>query len=129
MTTTDKTGLEIEEHGTTLIVRINGGKHALLSPDIASQLGKLVHRADKDPNIHAVVFTGAHPDRFLSHADVAWLQEGGVGFPPINTRVAGIVSRMARVINKCGRGRRSVAGVRGLPRDPLRHGAVACGTT
>ena len=24
MTTTDKTGLEIEEHGTTLIVRING---------------------------------------------------------------------------------------------------------
>ena len=46
------------------------------------------------------MFTGAHPDRFLSHADVAWLQEGGVGFPPINTRVAGIVSRMARVINK-----------------------------
>ena len=100
MTTTDKTGLEIEEHGTTLIVRINGGQHALLSPDIATQLGKLVDRADKDPNIHAVVFTGAHPDRFLSHADVAWLQEGGVGFPPINTRVAGIVSRMARVINK-----------------------------
>src|SRR5437763_10728838 len=100
MTTTDKTGLEIEEHGTTLIVRINGGKHALLSPDIAAQLGKLVERADKDPYIHAVVFTGAHPDRFLSHADVAWLQKGGVGFPPINTRVAGIVSRMARVINK-----------------------------
>src|SRR6266513_3763894 len=100
MKTTGKTGLEIDEHGTTLIVRINGGKHALLSPDIASQLGKLVDRADKDPNIHAVVFTGAHPDRFLSHADVAWLQEGGVGFPPINTRVAGIVSRMARVINK-----------------------------
>jgi enoyl-CoA hydratase/carnithine racemase len=97
MTTTDKTGLEIEEHGTTLIVRINGGQHALLSPDIATQLGKLVDRADKDPNIHAVVFTGAHPDRFLSHADVAWLQEGGVGFPPINTRVAGIVSRMARL--------------------------------
>src|SRR5438874_9514499 len=100
MTAKDRTGLEIDEHGTTLIVRINGGKHALLTPDIASQLGKLVDRADKDPNIHAVVFTGAHPDRFLSHADVAWLQEGGVGFPPINTRIAGIVSRMARVINK-----------------------------
>src|SRR5947207_8286795 len=96
----DKIGLTIDEHGTTLIVRINGGKHALLTPDIASQLGTLVDRADKDPNIHAVVFTGAHPDRFLSHADVAWLQEGGVGFPPINTRVAGIVSRKARGINK-----------------------------
>src|SRR5438067_9240778 len=100
MTAKDRTGLEIDEHGTTLIVRIDGGKHALLTPDIAAQLGKLVDRADKDPNIHAVVFTGAHPDRFLSHADVAWLQEGGVGFPPINTRIAGIVSRMARVINR-----------------------------
>ena len=100
MTAKDKTGLEIDERGTTLIVRINGGKHALFSQDIATQLGKLVDSADKDPNIHAVVFTGAHPDRFLSHADVAWLQEGGVGFPPINTRVARIVSRMARVINK-----------------------------
>ena len=49
MTTTDKTGLEIEEHGATQIVRINGGKHAVLSPDIASQLGTLVDRADKDP--------------------------------------------------------------------------------
>src|SRR5216117_4296079 len=29
-----------------------------------------------------------------------WLQQGGVGFPPINTRIAGIVSRMARLINK-----------------------------
>jgi enoyl-CoA hydratase/carnithine racemase len=100
MTAKDKTGLEIDEHGTALIVRINGRKHALLTPDIASQLGTLVDRADKDSNIHAVVFTGGHPDRFLSHADVAWLQEGGVGFPPINTGVAGIVSRMARVINK-----------------------------
>src|SRR5438067_9021810 len=100
MTATGNTGLEIDERGTTLIVRINGGKHALFTQDIAAQLGQLVDRADKDPNIHAVVFTGAHPDRFLSHADVAWLQEGGVGFPPINTRVAGIVSRMARVINK-----------------------------
>src|SRR5436190_6243044 len=100
MTAKDKTGLEIDERGTTLIVRINGGKHALFSQDIATQLGKLVDRADKDPNIRAVVFTGTHPDRFLSHSDVVWLQEGGVGFPPINTGFAGIVSRMARLINK-----------------------------
>jgi len=70
MTSEDKTGLEIEEHGTTLIVRIDGGEHALLDPGMAAQLGRLVDRADKDPSIHAVVFTGAHPDRFLSHADI-----------------------------------------------------------
>ena len=100
MTSEDKTGLEIEERGTTLIVRINGGKHALLDPDMAAQLGKLVDKADKDPSIRAVVFTGAHPDRFLSHADITWLQEGGVGFPPINTRIAGVVFRTASLINK-----------------------------
>ena len=100
MTSKDKTGLDIEEHGTTLIVRINGGKHALFDQEITAQLGKLVDKADKDPNVHAVVFTGTHPDRFLSHSDVTWLQEGGVGFPPINTRIAGVVSRMARLINR-----------------------------
>jgi enoyl-CoA hydratase/carnithine racemase len=96
----DKTGLEIQEHGTTLIVRINGGKHALFSEDIAAQLGKLVNKVDKDPDVHAVVFTGTHSDRFLSHSDVTWLQKGGVGFPPINTRIAGVVSRMARLMNR-----------------------------
>lgn len=25
---------------------------------------------DRDPSIRAVVLTGAHPDRFVSHADV-----------------------------------------------------------
>jgi enoyl-CoA hydratase/carnithine racemase len=86
MTSDDKTGLEIEQHGTTLIVRIDGGEHALLDPGMAAQLGRLVDRADKDPSIHAVVFTGAHPDRFLSHADITWLQEGGVGDVPEDER-------------------------------------------
>jgi enoyl-CoA hydratase/carnithine racemase len=94
------TGIEIEERGTTLIARINGGEHALLDPGMAAQLGALVDRADKDPDIHAVVFTGTHPDRFLSHADITWLQQGGVGFPPIGTRTAGIVFRIATAINK-----------------------------
>src|SRR5438067_5118316 len=109
MTATGNTGLEIDERGTTLIVRINGGKHALFTQDIAAQLGQLVDRADKDPSIHAVVFTGAHPDRFLSHADITWLQEGGVGFPPINTRTAGFVFRIATAVNKMP-GIRSLAG-------------------
>jgi enoyl-CoA hydratase/carnithine racemase len=109
MTSEDTTGLEIEEHGTTLIVRINGGEHALLDPGMAAQLGRLVDRADKDPSVHAVVFTGAHPDRFLSHADITWLQEGGVGFPPISTRTAGFVFRIATAINKMP-GIRSLAG-------------------
>jgi enoyl-CoA hydratase/carnithine racemase len=107
--TEEEIGLDVEERGTTLIVRINGGKHALLFPSMAVELGKLVDRADKDPNVRAVVFTGTHPDRFLSHADITWLQEGGVGFPPINTRLAGLAFRSATAINKMP-GIRTIAG-------------------
>lgn len=95
-----KGNINIENHGAILVARIDGGPHALLDQEIARQLKELVDRADKDPNIRAVVFTGTHPDRFLSHSDVPWLQQGGVGFPPINTGFAGVVSRMAGLINK-----------------------------
>ncbi len=90
----------MENHGAVLVACIDGGPHALFDAALTKQLKELVDRADRDPNIHAVVFTGTHPDRFLSHSDVTWLQQGGVGFPPINTRFAGIVSRMARLINR-----------------------------
>lgn len=92
--------IDVEERGTVLVARIDGGPHALFDAALTKQLKELVDRADRDPNIHAVVFTSTHPDRFLSHSDVTWLQQGGVGFPPINTRFAGIVTRMARLINR-----------------------------
>src|SRR5438445_1803447 len=92
--------IDVENHGAVLVARIDGGPHALFDAAIAKQLKELVDRADRDPDIHAVVFTGTHPDRFLSHSDVRWLQKGGTGFPPINTRLAGIVARTARLINR-----------------------------
>lgn len=92
--------IDIEERGPVLVARIDGGPHALFDAALTKQLKELVDRADRDPNIRAVVFTGTHPERFLSHSDVTWLQQGGVGFPPINTGFAGIVTRMARLINR-----------------------------
>jgi enoyl-CoA hydratase/carnithine racemase len=92
--------IDIEDRGPVLVARIDGGPHALFDAALTKQLKGLVDRADRDPNIHAVVFTGTHPERFLSHSDVTWLQQGGVGFPPINTGFAGIVTRMARLINR-----------------------------
>jgi enoyl-CoA hydratase/carnithine racemase len=92
--------IAIEGHAGVLVARIDGGPHALFDATIAKQLKELVDRADRDPDIHAVVFTGTHPDRFLSHSDVRWLQKGGTGFPPINTRLAGLVARTARLINR-----------------------------
>ena len=92
--------IAIEGHAGVLVARLHGGPHALFDPEMSRQLKELVDRADRDPNIRAVVFTGTHPDRFLSHSDVRWLQQGGTGFPPINTRLAKLVARSARLINR-----------------------------
>jgi enoyl-CoA hydratase/carnithine racemase len=101
--------IAVEGHGGVLVARLNGGPHALFDETIAEQLKELVDRADRDPDIHAVIFTGTHPDRFLSHSDVAWLQRGGTGFPPINTRLARLVAGTARLINRLP-GVRTIAG-------------------
>jgi enoyl-CoA hydratase/carnithine racemase len=91
--------IDTETHGAVLVAHINGGPHALFNAALTKQLKELVDRADRDPNIRAVVFTGTHPDRFLSHTDVAWLQQDD-GFPPITTRIASLAMRMARIINR-----------------------------
>ena len=78
MTQQDSNHLDIEDRGATFIVRVDGGPHSLFGVDIADELDELVDRADRDPSVHAVVFTGARPGRFVSHADVRWLQEGGL---------------------------------------------------
>ncbi|MBE8516775.1 enoyl-CoA hydratase/isomerase family protein [Amycolatopsis sp. H6(2020)] len=88
--------LEVEDRGAVLIVRVDGGPHGLFGAELADRLDKLVDRVDDDPGVHAVVFTGAHPDRFVSHADVRWLQEGGAAVPSVGPRGAAAVVRTAR---------------------------------
>ncbi|MER6373387.1 enoyl-CoA hydratase/isomerase family protein [Streptomyces mirabilis] len=57
-------------------------------------------RVDRDPNIRAVVFTGAHPERFVSHAAVRWLQEEGAASPTVGRRGAAAVVRMAKHVDR-----------------------------
>ncbi|MFF4055510.1 enoyl-CoA hydratase/isomerase family protein [Streptomyces sp. NPDC001668] len=96
----DKGRLAIEDRGSVLVVRVDGGPHQEFGLDIAQQLEKLVARADRDPNIRAVVFTGAHPERFVSHAAVRWLQEGGASSPTVGRRGAAAVVRMAKHVDR-----------------------------
>lgn len=88
--------LETEDRGAVLIVRVDGGQHSLFGLDIANQLEELVDRVDGNPKVRAVVFTGARPGRFVSHADVRWLQEEGAAVPPLGRRGASAVARVAR---------------------------------
>ena len=100
MTHQDNSHLEIEDRGATLIVRVDGGPHSLFGVDIANELDELVDRVDRDPNVHAVVFTGARPGRFVSHADVRWLQAEGAAVPDLNRRGASAVLRLARGVDR-----------------------------
>ena len=92
--------LDIEDRGSVLIVRVDGGPHGLFGLEISNQLEALVDRVDRDPSVHAVVFTGAHPERFVSHADVRWLQEGGAAVPPVGRRGASVVARTAKNVDR-----------------------------
>ncbi|MFD8648080.1 enoyl-CoA hydratase/isomerase family protein [Streptomyces mirabilis] len=96
----DKGHLRIEDRGAVLVVRVDGGPHQEFGLDIANQLDKLVTRVDRDPNIRAVVFTGAHPERFVSHAAVRWLQEEGAASPTVGRRGAAAVVRMAKHVDR-----------------------------
>jgi enoyl-CoA hydratase len=94
--------LEIEDRGAVLVARVDGGPLGLFGNDIAERLDALVDRADRDPNVHAVVFTGTHPERFVSHAEVRWLQEEGAKVPSVGVKGASALARTAKGVNRAG---------------------------
>lgn len=101
--------LEVEDRGGVLVARIDGGPLGLFGNDIAEQLDALVDRADRDPDVHAVVFTGTHPERFVSHAEVRWLQEAGATVPSVGVKGASALAHTAKGVNRAG-GWQSVLG-------------------
>jgi enoyl-CoA hydratase/carnithine racemase len=94
--------LDIEDRGPVLIARVDGGPLGLFGNDIAEQLDALVDRADDDPDVQVVVFTGTHPGRFVSHAEVRWLQEGGAAVPSVGVKGASTLAHVARGVNRAG---------------------------
>jgi enoyl-CoA hydratase len=82
---------DIENRGGTLLVKVDGGKHQLFGLKFSKLLDELVDSAENDPDVHAVVFTGKYPDRFVSHADVRWLQVGGLDVPNVKRRGAAAI--------------------------------------
>jgi enoyl-CoA hydratase len=118
--------LEVEDRGAVLIVRVDGGPHGLFGLDIANQLEELVDRVDRAPSVHAVVFTGAHPERFVSHADVRWLQEGGAAVPSLGRRGASAVVRVARSADRaCVRSEESLTSPISISDQGLQRGRGA----
>ncbi|NMO02735.1 enoyl-CoA hydratase/isomerase family protein [Gordonia sp. TBRC 11910] len=85
--------------GGVLLAYLHTDEHGLFGRDAAAEFAAFVAAIDRDPRWRAVVLTGTHPTRFISHADLAWLQQDGSAVPPLNRRVMGVVVRLARVLN------------------------------
>lgn len=82
-TMTHRIGIEIEQRGRVLLARLHGGPRGEFGPGHAAELAALVTRAETDAGVGAVVITGTHPERFVGHAELPWLQEAGAASPRI----------------------------------------------
>ena len=113
MTQYHRLGIEVEQRGRVLLARLHGGPRGEFGREIAADLKALVTRAETDESVGAIVITGSHPERFVAHAELRWLLEGGAESPSVGPRGASAVMRSARAT-------RAVAGVRQLAdRTPL----------
>ncbi|MFD0441169.1 enoyl-CoA hydratase/isomerase family protein [Streptomyces chartreusis] len=86
--------------GGVLLARLADNEHGIFGRDDAPEFIRLIEHADRDPAVRAVILTGSHPDRFISHADLRWLQEDGAVIPPVPVTVTGLVSRAARLLGR-----------------------------
>src|SRR3954454_11205076 len=116
-TQTHRLGIEDDQRGRVLLARLHGGPRGEFGPEIAADLAALVTRAESDESVGAVVITGAHPERFVAHANLRWLQEGGAASPSVGPRGASAVVHTARAT-------RAVAGVRKLADRTPPRGAL-----
>ncbi|MEU9663823.1 enoyl-CoA hydratase/isomerase family protein [Streptomyces chartreusis] len=87
--------ISVEQHDSVLIARIDGGDLGTFSLSLADALDQLVEQAEQDPKVRSVVLTGTHPSRFISHADIKWLQEGGAESPSVGLRAASGIAKAA----------------------------------
>ncbi|MCD7067657.1 enoyl-CoA hydratase/isomerase family protein [Pseudomonas petroselini] len=90
--------LNVEPRGSVLIARLDGGPHGLMGLDMANELATLLDKVESDTTVQAVVLTGAHPERFIGHADVRWLQEGGKSIPAVGRTTSSAIARTAKTV-------------------------------
>src|SRR3954452_13224151 len=101
-----------EQRGRVLVATMDNPPYALMDTSIVAGLEALVARASADDGVGAVVLTGARPDRFIAHYDVAELLAAAQSGPAVGRRVAaGSLRTLAR-----GRGGAAGAGAAGAAR-------------
>jgi len=81
--------VQVEERGEgVLLATIANPPHGLMDDEIVIALERLVERAESERGVTGIVLTGAHPERFVAHYDVAELLAGARQSPTVAPGVA-----------------------------------------
>jgi enoyl-CoA hydratase/carnithine racemase len=83
-----------------ILARFVGHPLGLFVREAGPEFWDFVEWADQEPSVRAVIFTGSHPKRFISHADLAWLQEDGSVVPPMSRGATSMVLRIAHLMGR-----------------------------
>jgi enoyl-CoA hydratase/carnithine racemase len=75
--------ITVEERGPVLVATLANPPHGLMDRQTVEALGAVVARAEDDAGVGGVVLTGAHPQRFVAHYDVAELLAGAEASPAV----------------------------------------------
>ncbi len=67
--------LATRKEGSALFVEIAVPPMNLFGPELARDLGSLIHLAEADPSVRVLVFKSADMDYFISHVDLARVKE------------------------------------------------------
>src|SRR3954451_5877922 len=93
-----------EQRGRVLVATMDNPPHALMDTSIVDGLEEVVARASADDGVGAVVLTGARPDRFIAHYDVAELLAAAQSGPAGGRRAAAASVRVVGAVRRVPRG-------------------------
>jgi enoyl-CoA hydratase/carnithine racemase len=76
--------ITVEQRGRVLVATLANPPHGLMDRAMVEALAGVVARAEEDQEVGGVVLTGAHPERFVAHYDVAELLAGAEASPAVS---------------------------------------------
>jgi len=76
--------ITVEQRGRALVATLANPPHGLMDRAMVEALAGVVARAEEDQEVGGVVLTGAHPERFVAHYDVAELLAGAEASPAVS---------------------------------------------
>ena len=89
-----------EQRGRTLLATLDNPPHGLMDADMVDGLERVVERAESDEGVGAVVLTGAHPERFVAHYNVAELLAAAQAGPSVGPRAASASLRTVEALRR-----------------------------